>query len=68
MSENLKNYKAYAPQKIDINGRFANLQPFSFQKHSKQLWELVGTESDIWKYLLSGPFNSEEDFLEYCKT
>jgi len=61
----MKNYKAYIPQKIEFEGLYTKLQPLNAKIHGKELHEEAGMFEDIWQYLLSGPFNTKDDFTNW---
>jgi RimJ/RimL family protein N-acetyltransferase len=61
----MKNYKAYIPQKIEFEGLYTKLQPLNAKIHGKELHEEAGMFEDIWQYLLSGPFNTKDDFMNW---
>ncbi len=61
----MKNYKAHSPQKIEFEGLYTKLQPLNTKMHGEDLHKEAGMFDDIWEYLLSGPFSSKDDFINW---
>lgn len=52
-----------APQRIDIEGHYCRLEPFSAEKHSDDLLDAFSQlEDSTWTYLAIGPFEDDASF------
>ncbi len=50
------------PQRVTLQGRYAQVVPLNPAEHAEALWEGVRGQDDLWAYLFEGPFASREAF------
>jgi RimJ/RimL family protein N-acetyltransferase len=67
-ADNLLNYKANSPEKINFYGKYIILEPLNALKHGSNLWHNMKNDLEIWKYLFYGPFERQEDFIKWLET
>jgi RimJ/RimL family protein N-acetyltransferase len=53
---------------VTLVGRWAALEPLSFTKHSRDLWNAVAGHDEVWAYLGDGPYTSEGDLAAALET
>lgn len=55
------------PQKLEFKGRYIKLEALTSKNHAESLWIEAGMHDELWKYLLSGPYKSKEEFLQWIE-
>jgi hypothetical protein len=56
--------RPYPDAKI-LEGRFVDLERMDVKRHSKDLWDSIGSVDELWKGIPSGPFADEKAFRDW---
>lgn len=58
--------RPYPDAKI-LEGRFVDLERVDPARHTRELWEAIGSVEELWKGIPSGPFAAHKDFAAWLK-
>jgi len=66
LNSEVKNWKVPdCPNSLQLEGRYARLEPLSVRSHSEQIYRANSADDDIWAYLPYGPFRTPAQYRDW---